>query len=172
MLKRLRTANVFITLAFLLIAILVVLEAFRWPFRSGLFPLLAGSALLVFSALRLVIEVAKAARPLPAAAPPKAAAVAEDEDEEEDVFVTASRREWLAAIGWMTMFFGTLWLLGALIAIPLFALVYLLVASREKPVVAGAYAFACWLFVYGLFDRGLNIPLPAGALLKGLADGQ
>jgi hypothetical protein len=58
-----------------------------------------------------------------------------------------------------------LWLLGALVTVPLFALVYLLVASRESAVLAGSYALVSWAFVYGLFDRLLHIPLPRGVLL-------
>jgi hypothetical protein len=42
---------------------------------------------------------------------------------------------------------------------------YLLVASRETLVVAIGYACVCWVFVYGLFDRVLHIPLPRGALV-------
>jgi hypothetical protein len=59
-----------------------------------------------------------------------------------------------------------LWLLGALIAVPLFALVYLLTVAGRSTVLAGAYAFACWLFIYGLFDCALRIPLPRGVLFS------
>jgi hypothetical protein len=68
--------------------------------------------------------------------------------------------EWLAAIGWMAAFFVSLWVLGALITVPLFALVYLLVVPRSSPVLAGVYALASWAFVYGLFGRLLRLPLP------------
>ena len=43
-----------------------------------------------------------------------------------DVFATAARAEWLSALGWMAAFFVMLWLLGALVTVPLFAVVYLL----------------------------------------------
>jgi hypothetical protein len=83
-----------------------------------------------------------------------------------DVFATASRMEWLSAFAWMAGFFLLLWLLGALIAVPLFALVYLLTVAGRSTMLAGAYAFACWLFIYGLFDRALRIPLPRGVLFS------
>ena len=66
----------------------------------------------------------------------------------------------------MAAFFVLLWLLGALIAVPLFAVVYLLTAARQSLLLSGVYALACWLFVYGLFDRALRVPLPAGALFS------
>jgi hypothetical protein len=82
-----------------------------------------------------------------------------EEPELTDVFATASRIEWAKAFGWMTAFFVMLWLLGALVAVPLFALIYLLTASRESFLLAGGYALMSWLFVYGLFDRLLHVPL-------------
>jgi hypothetical protein len=85
-----------------------------------------------------------------------------------EVFATASRGEWTAAGSWMAGFFLMLWLLGALVTVPLFAVAYLLTVSRRSPVLAGTYALVSWIFVYGLFDRVLHIPLPAGALLTRL----
>ena len=68
----------------------------------------------------------------------------------------------------MAAFFLMLWLLGALVTVPLFAVAYLLAVARQSPLVAGGYALASWMFVYGLFDRVLHIPLPAGVLLRRL----
>ena len=83
-----------------------------------------------------------------------------DLDDIPDVFATATRAEWLAALGWMSAFFLSFWLLGALITVPLFALVYLLAVPRSSAAVAGIYALASWGFVYGLFGRLLRLPLP------------
>lgn len=171
MLKRLLTADFVIALGFLAMAVVVVAHAQRWPFRSAIFPLLAGWSLLVVTVLKLGADVmaARAVAKAPVATPAHdGESEEESEEEEEDVFQTASRREWLAAFGWVALFFVALWLLGALVSIPSFTLIYLLVVSRESPVLAGSYAFVCWLFVYGLFDRGLNVPLPAGVLLRAL----
>jgi hypothetical protein len=77
-----------------------------------------------------------------------------------DVFLSATRREWLIALAWMAAFFTSLWLAGALITVPLFTLVYLMAASRESAMLAGTCALASWVFVYGLFDRVLHLPLP------------
>jgi len=81
-----------------------------------------------------------------------------------DVFATASRAEWVAAVGWMAAFFLMFWLLGALVTVPLFAVMYLLAVARQSLVLAGSYALVSWMFVYGLFDRVLHVPLPAGVL--------
>jgi hypothetical protein len=78
----------------------------------------------------------------------------------DDVLVTATPREFVPAACWMAAFFATLWLAGALVAVPLFTAVYLWCASRDSLMLSGGYAVALWAFVYGLFDRVLRVPLP------------
>jgi hypothetical protein len=158
-------ADLAITTGFLLVAIAAIVQAREWPFRTALFPLGTGFVLLGAAALKLVVDLAAVRRR--SAAEKTVLKDDETEDEaEQDVFVTAKRAEWISALGWMSSFFLMLWLLGALVTIPLYALLYL-VAWRESVLVAGIYALASWLFVYGLFDRLLHVPLPAGVLLAG-----
>jgi TctA family transporter len=162
----LHRADLPVALAFLLIAAWVLYQAWDWPFRTAVFPLAIGSVLGLCALAKLVTDArrrvaAQVAAPLPV--------TAEQPDESEnadppDVFATASRREWLTAIAWMAAFFVLLWLVGALIAVPLFAVAYLITAARSQIVLAGVYALASWLFIYGLFDRALRIPLPTGVL--------
>ena len=143
-------ADLALTIGFLVVAAAVLFEARDWPFRTAVFPLATGSLLLVLALLKLGRGMMPGP---PGTAPP-------EDEEGVDMLVTAGRAEWLPAIGWMAAFFVMLWVLGALITVPLFTLVYLLAASRESPALAGACALASWVFVYGLFDRLLNIPLP------------
>ena len=149
-------ADLPITAGFLVMGGVVVLEARGWPFRTAVFPLATGLILIGLSLLRLVARAVR--RPARVAAPPeREAALADDLPE---VLATASRREWLAAAGWMAAFFVMFWVFGALIAVPLFAVVYLLSVPRSSPLLAGLYALASWAFVYGLFGRLLRLPLP------------
>ena len=151
--------DVAIAIGFLVLAAGVVLQARAWPFRTAVFPLITGAVLLVAAFVRLGLSL----KPAGPQDPPYDA----QETEAPDVLATATRAEWLSAVGWMAAFFVMLWLLGALVTVPLFTVMYLL-ASRESPVMAGCYAVAAWMFVYGLFDRLLHVPLPAGALLTRL----
>jgi beta-lactamase regulating signal transducer with metallopeptidase domain len=164
-------ADLPITIGFLLVAAWVLYQAWPWPFRTAVFPLGIGSVLGLCALAKLVAGARRTERPVAPAAPTATPTPvnAREADESEnadppDVFATASRREWLTAIAWMAAFFLLLWLVGALIAVPLFAVAYLITAARSKFVLAGVYAFASWLFIYGLFDRALRIPLPAGVL--------
>lgn len=166
--RRVLSVDFAITVGFLIVAVAVLLQARGWPFRAGVFPLITGSVLLGLVLVKLVLAFVPAS---PGPAVQREGLVDEGEAAEAnviDVLATASRMEWLAAVGWMAAFFVMLWLLGMLVTVPLFALVYLLAASRESPVLAGIYALASWVFVYGLFDRVLHVPLPPGALLTRL----
>jgi putative tricarboxylic transport membrane protein len=163
-------ADLPITIGFLALGISVVLEARGWPFRTAVFPLATGVILVGLS----LIKLTAAARPFTGrgtvhdtdvARVPRGEAEERPSgpgeiDDVSDVFATASRREWLSAIGWMAAFFLMFWLLGALIAVPLFAVIYLRAVSGSSPAVAGLYALASWAFVYGLFGRLLRLPLP------------
>jgi TctA family transporter len=162
----LHRADLPIALAFLLIAAWVLYQAGDWPFRTAVFPLAIGSVLGLCALAKLVTDARRPAAAPIAVAPPVTAEQADEGESADppDVFATASKREWLTAIAWMATFFVLLWLVGALIAVPLFAVAYLITAARSKVVLAGVYALASWLFIYGLFDRALRIPLPTGVL--------
>ena len=156
-------ADLPITIGFLVVGVAVLFEAREWPFRTAVFPLATGAILVGLSLMKLAARAITARgtiRDAKAGEADREGPPRMTEMDVPDIFATATRREWLSAIGWMSIFFLMFWLLGALIAVPLFAVVYLLTVSRSSPVVAGVYALASWVFVYGLFGRLLRVPLP------------
>ena len=167
-------ADVPITIALLAMSVWVLSQAYDWPFRTAVFPLATGGLLALLTTLKLLEFVGRRRLPVgrvPAAADEPTTAgpatpLALDPLDPPDVFVTATRTEWISAIAWMSGFFLMLWLLGALIAVPLFAVMYLLLVAHQSIPRAGAYAVVSWLFIYGLFDRALRIPLPSGVLFS------
>ena len=166
-------ADLPITLGFLAAGAWVIFQASSWPFRTSVFPLVTGSLLVGLALVKLGASVGRVRpgvtvgdRGAPGDHP--ADLHADLHSDLPEVFATASRGEWTAAAGWMAGFFLMLWLLGALVTVPLFAVAYLLAVARQSPLVAGGYALVSWMFVYGLFDRVLHIPLPAGVLLRRL----
>jgi hypothetical protein len=163
--RRVLSMDFLITVAFAAVALVAILQAREWPFRAGLFPLVTASVLLFVSLIKIGADLL-ARQPAPHAATPTRIQDEEEDAEAElvDVFATARPQEWLSAIVWMGAFFLSLWVFGALVAVPLFAVVYLLLVSRASPTVTAAYAFVAWLFVYGLFIRLLHIPLPVGVV--------
>jgi hypothetical protein len=143
-------------LVFLVAGFAVVVQASAWPFRSAVFPLAIGWGLFGTAALKLGLSF----RPRGTSGVEKAPGA--------EALMNAAGADWRAAIGWMGAFFALLWLAGALVTVPLFALVYLTLVPRRSLVLAGTYALVSWGFVYGVFDRLLHVPLPPGRLLAAL----
>jgi putative tricarboxylic transport membrane protein len=160
-------ADRWIAVGFMAAGAYVLYEARAWPFRTSVFPLLTGAILVVLSLVAL--GMASRRGRTREAQPPSAAEEAREQsglgEEIPDAFATASREEWRYAVGWMAGFFLLFWLCGALVTVPLFAVAYLTMVSRKSFMMAGIYALASWVFIYGLFVALLHIPLPAGVLL-------
>ncbi|MBA2451241.1 MAG: tripartite tricarboxylate transporter TctB family protein [Chloroflexi bacterium] len=170
--RRWQRADLAITVGFLVLFVLALVQARAWPFRTSLFPTIISSFVIAILVLKLVLDLSAAARRAPAAVAPTVGGLVEEEEAAaaklEDVFETAPRAVWLSALVWMAAFFVLLWAVGILITLPLFAFVYLLRVSRESVPLAAGYAAGAWLFIYALFDQALHVPLPTGALLGAL----
>ncbi len=76
----------------------------------------------------------------------------------------AARRT--AEIGaWIAGGFVAIWLLGFPLATLVTTFLYLKVGGRERWPISIALSLAGFVFVYGLFGRGLGVPFPPGRLL-------
>lgn len=153
------------------------LLAQAWPFRAALFPQLLSAAGIVFAVLKLAGFAVQARRRAAArtavaeASPERTVGDVElvTEDDEDDrsleyVFATAGRRAWGAALGWVAGFFLALWLFGVLIAVPVFALLYLRFAGKASWSSAAIYAAVVGGVLYVAFGRLLSVPMPNGIL--------
>jgi hypothetical protein len=123
-------------------------ESLRWSELARLFPLSVAAFGLVLAALALVVP-----------------ARAREDAEPEELSRRERTRRTLAATGWIAAFLVAVWALGFLVAIPLGSLAYLRLAGERWPLSA-AISAGSWAFVYGLFDRLLHVPLPAGEVLR------
>ncbi|MGE3840884.1 MAG: tripartite tricarboxylate transporter permease [Vicinamibacterales bacterium] len=160
---RFATMDVVLSLVCFVAGSVVLWEAWHWPFRSAVFPLMIGASLAVFSALHIAVCVWRGPSPRERGEPSGEGGGGSAED---DVFLHASKAQWLSALSWMAAFFVLLWVAGTLVTVPLFAAAYLLRVARRSPLLAGTYAFVAWAVVYGVFDRLLRVPLPAGILMN------
>jgi hypothetical protein len=79
-----------------------------------------------------------------------------------------ARRRTAAAMGWLAGFLAAIVLLGFPLAVPLFMLLYLKLQGREGWAVSIALTAAVWALFYGLFDKLLHLPFPAGLLQQWL----
>jgi hypothetical protein len=82
-----------------------------------------------------------------------------------DIDPVVARKRTLAIFLWVVAFFVLILLLGFPIAVPLFVFLYLKVAGSESWTLSAALTLFSWIFIEGLFDRLLHIPLPHGWLM-------
>ncbi|MGH2450315.1 MAG: tripartite tricarboxylate transporter TctB family protein [Candidatus Limnocylindria bacterium] len=126
-------------------------EATHWSARASLFPL----AIAIPAAVLAVLQTALSMRGAPSAP-------ATDSELPPEV----RTRRMLEIAGWIAGLVAGLALLGFLVTIPLVSFLYLRLGAREGWLMSAAIAAGSWAFVYGLFDRALHVPLPAGPLLR------
>jgi hypothetical protein len=131
--------------------------ALSYPEGAKLFPLAIAIPSLVLAVVLAVISLRSRGTRI-APRPP---------DPGDEVLAPEERTRRTAEIAlWILAIFAAVYLLGFLVAIPLSAVAYLRFAARESWPTSVAVAAVCWVLVFGVFDRLLHLPLPAGELLR------
>jgi hypothetical protein len=80
-------------------------------------------------------------------------------------------RRTLEIAAWVVGMFAAIWLVGFGGATLVMTLLYLKVGAGERWGISLALSLGAFLFVYGLFERALGVPFPAGSLLVWLGYG-
>jgi hypothetical protein len=149
-------------LAFALVLIAVfayaTVTALSYPEGAKLFPL----AIAIPSFVLAVVLAVSSLRARGTIAPPQPA----DPDDDPTLTPEERRRRTSAIALWILGIFAAVYLLGFLVAIPISAAAYLRFAARESWALSAGIAAVCWALVFGVFDRLLHLPLPAGVLLR------
>jgi TctA family transporter len=160
-----RIAQALFALFFVAIFAFVVYEANfgfgSWEPRAALFPLAIGIPCLILALLTAVVELFRAARPVPTESGMPVEPV-------HEVTPHEARNRTIAIAGWIIGFFLIIWLLGFPLASALATLLYLKFSSNERWVTSAGLALIAWGFFYGMFDYGLHLPFPDGLLLDWL----
>lgn len=165
-----------ITLAFLVMMAGAYFLTLRWPPNAAFFPQLLAATGAIMCLVQLCCLAWQARKPPPARREERyvvsngeVALVEGDEeqgneDEFHKVFTHADGRSWAACLGWVGLFFVSMYTVGLLITLPVFTVLYL----RR---VAKASWLTCLLYVLGtagvmflLFVMFLHLPLPQGIL--------
>jgi hypothetical protein len=81
------------------------------------------------------------------------------------------RRRTVEIAAWILGMFAAIWLVGFAGATFMMTLTYLRLGAGERWVTSLALSLGGFLFVYGLFERALGVPFPAGSLLVWLGYG-
>lgn len=171
-----RTGDWLLALALLVFFTVGYLAAESWPFRAALFPQLVSIGGFLLSTLKLVGLAVAAGRatnapvlveqPVAAATTEPSLTLIDEEAEEaeniEYVFSTAGSRAWTEAIGWIVVFFVSLWTLGVFVTVPAFAVLYLKVSGKASWISAALYAAITGGIIYFVFRQIVFVPMPNG----------
>jgi putative tricarboxylic transport membrane protein len=129
-----------------------------WEPRAALFPWVIGLPGLLLAIYVLIRDARQKVRPVKLE---EAQFVSEPE-----IDPIIARQRTIAITGWMVGFFAAIWLLGFTAAAAVATFLYLKFGAKERWPVAVGLAFVAWLFFYGLFDYGLQLPFPEGAVFE------
>ncbi|MGH8670364.1 MAG: tripartite tricarboxylate transporter TctB family protein [Burkholderiales bacterium] len=135
-----------------------VVTAWGWPVKAALFPLVIGIPLFCLAAAEALWVLLGR---------PEAKGEAAEFRLSTDRPAKETLRRTLLAAGWILGFLAAIVLLGFPIAVPLFMLLYLRLQG-EGWVLTLAMSAAVWGIFYGLFDRLLHLPFPAGWIFSWL----
>jgi TctA family transporter len=130
--------------------------------RAGLFPWAVCAPGLVLGLVQLARDLA-GRRDAP---PPHA-----EEAAEPDVPAEVARRRTVQICLWIVGFWIAIWLLGFSLATLGMTFLYLRVGAREGWLMCVILTACATAFVYGLFERALGVPFPAGQLFTWLGLG-
>lgn len=144
----------FLGIAIMILSGWAVVVALGWPWKAKLFPLVIGIPVFCLATAEVLWAVF--------GANPREQAMDYQLSDHLPAKVALGRS--LLAAGWMLGFFGAIVLVSFPIAVPLFVFLYLKLQGREGWGLSVVMTLAVWGFFYGLFDRLLHLPFPAGLI--------
>lgn len=143
-----------LALAVAVLFIFALLESRNWPLQSRMVPWVIGSAGVSLAVLQIAIELAGLRRTFLAVRHP--------------MFTRTTAQIWTVIIA----FFVTIWLLGFLVAVPIFVIAYLRCMASESWGLSLGLGFAAFAFLEIVFGCVVHLPFPDGwlfAQLDGIA---
>jgi hypothetical protein len=153
------TGKAWFTLAIMLMAVGIIVQALQWPFEAALFPMIVGIPLLIFATIHFITLVFV-----------KHAGNEEAVDfklsELEDKAVEKKRK--IEIFSWIVGFFFLVLFVGFPIAVPLFVFCYMKFQGKEPLKTCLIFTFVAWGSFYGLFVWFCDLPFMAGWLQQGL----
>ncbi len=145
--------NSYFLMVIMAIMLVIVGSSLRMDyFKSKLLPILVGSIVFILAAVALKQEIFPAKRQAAAGTGLRAGGE-----------VKQTGRAYLTAWAWVIGFFVAIYLIGFIIAIPLFILAYMK-SHRIGWATAVTFAILTVAFVYGVFDLAVGINLYPGLI--------
>jgi hypothetical protein len=147
-----RLASRILGVAVMLASGAAVIMALDWPLKARLFPIAIGIPVFCMATAEVIWGLLR----------PDARAAAMDFRLSEHLPSSVAVRRTLITIGWMLGFLAGIVLAGFPIAVPLVVFLYAKLQGREPWGLSLGLALGVWGLFYGVFDRLLHVPFPAG----------
>jgi hypothetical protein len=156
--RRLLASRFLLPLAGAVIAGYALYASLYWPFKTGLFPRVIALPLLALSLVELLLyitgrEVERGGH-------------AVDFELTKDIAPALARKRTATIFAWIFGFLLLILLAGFPLAVPLFVLLYLKVAGKERWLLTLLLTLLSWVTIEGLFNRLLHLPFPQGWLFS------
>jgi len=149
-----KKASLVLSAAVMLLSIWGIVSAWSWPMKAALFPLVISIPLFLLAAAEVLwVLFGRTAQ-----------SAASDFKLSDHVPESVAMHRTLLAACWILGFFVGILLLGFLVAVPLFVLLYLLLQGKQGWLLSIVFTLAVFGFFYGLFDLLLHLPFPPGLL--------
>ncbi|MDP2643396.1 MAG: tripartite tricarboxylate transporter TctB family protein [Desulfobacterales bacterium] len=152
--------NSYISLCLMGIALAVIITALGWPFRTALFPISIGIAVIVFAAVELIRSLF-----FEKEAPEAAATEPADPEKDDEVDPVLARQRTWNIFAWILGFCLMILLLGFPVAVPLLVFTYLRFHGKESWGLTLLLTALTFLFFQGLFVWLLNTFFAEGWLI-------
>jgi len=127
-----------------------------WPLRAALFPRVIGIPLLVLAVVEMLLSALGAEK--------QKEGHAVDFELSANIDPVIARKRTIGMFLWIAGLLTLILSVGFTIAVPLFVFLYMRLAGGEKWGLTLVMTIFSWLFIEGLFNRLLHIPLPQGWL--------
>lgn len=139
-----------------------VVTAAEWSWDTRLFPWVVGIPALALALWQLLADFRGAQSRIDSEEAPAPGLA--DAPVDETLPQAIRFRRTLRAMGWILGFVFGIWLLGFLVAIPLFVLLYLKMEAGAGTSVAIILALVTELFIWAVFDALMHLAWPQAAL--------
>lgn len=143
------------TTVILLLMLGLVMSAKQWQYQARLFPWAIGIPTLLLCFLQLGLDLFKTQGD-------KDPAGMMDLPVDRSVPVAVVIKRAVNIFSWIFGLYLSIWLIGFIISVPLFLLLYLSIQARESWNVIITYTIVMFVFLIGVFEMVLHIPWPPG----------
>lgn len=146
------------TLVILLLMIGLVVTAKQWQYQARLFPWTIGIPTMLLCFLQLGMDLFSGKKG------DEDAAGVMDLPVDRSVPVAVVIKRAVNVFGWIFGLYACIWIIGFILSVPLFLLLYLGLQAGETWKVAVIYMAVMLVFMIGVFEMVLHIPWPPGLI--------